>query len=100
VCHENFDHHGNRRCVARAHWNRHDSGYGPTYKTVQIHKPVRAVHVAHARPAAHYAARYRGPRNQLGFDIGQFIQGMLDLYHLSLLELSKHRENVFAPRHL
>jgi hypothetical protein len=35
------------------------------------------VHVAHARPAAHYAARYRGPRNQLGFDIGQFIQGML-----------------------
>jgi len=47
------------------------------HKTVQIHKPVRAVHVAHARPAAHYAARYRGPRNQLGFDVGQFIQGML-----------------------
>ena len=47
------------------------------HKTVQIHKPVRAVHVAHARPAAHYAARYRGPRNQLGFDVGLFIQGML-----------------------
>src|SRR5208282_6135554 len=45
--------------------------------TTQVRKPVKTVHVSHARPAAHVAARKPQPRAQLNVDIAQFVQGML-----------------------
>jgi hypothetical protein len=66
--------------------------------TTQVHKPVKTMHVSHARPAAYVTARKPQPRAQLNVDIAQFVQGMLSGGPVSYANLMRDVARMPASR--